>query len=54
MMTTTIRSELNNFCDLLPILRSPIIEGYRNKCEFTIGLNLDKEKTRIKSKERNE
>nr|CAG8571377.1 13745_t:CDS:10 [Entrophospora candida] len=41
----SVESELNNFCDFLPILRSPITEGYRNKCEFTIGLNLDKEKT---------
>ncbi|CAJ0747843.1 11876_t:CDS:10 [Entrophospora sp. SA101] len=41
----SVESELSNFCDFLPILRSPITEGYRNKCEFTIGLNLDKEKT---------
>ncbi|XP_064612436.1 tRNA (uracil-5-)-methyltransferase homolog A-like [Liolophura sinensis] len=24
-------------CELLPILRSPILTGYRNKCEFTLG-----------------
>lgn len=28
-------------CELRPILPSPLTEGYRNKCEFTIGKNFD-------------
>ncbi|CAI2179536.1 10464_t:CDS:1 [Funneliformis geosporum] len=31
--------------DLKPMIHSPILEGYRNKCEFTVGLNLEGEKT---------
>ncbi|GES95671.1 tRNA (uracil-5-)-methyltransferase homolog A [Rhizophagus clarus] len=31
--------------DLKPIIHSPVLEGYRNKCEFTAGLNLKGEKT---------
>ncbi|XP_063227966.1 tRNA (uracil-5-)-methyltransferase homolog A-like [Bacillus rossius redtenbacheri] len=26
-------------CELLPIRPSPVQDGYRNKCEFTVGLN---------------
>lgn len=26
-------------CEMLPIRPSPVIDGYRNKCEFTIGFN---------------
>jgi len=26
-------------CELLPIKASPVVEGYRNKCEFSIGKN---------------
>lgn len=33
----------NLICELLPIVGSPEIEGYRNKCEFTIGKTLDGE-----------
>ncbi|XP_048743188.1 tRNA (uracil-5-)-methyltransferase homolog A-like [Ostrea edulis] len=29
-------------CDLLPIKPSPVESGYRNKCEFTIGQDVDK------------
>ena len=28
-------------CELLPIKSSPVTEGYRNKCEFTIGKDAD-------------
>src|SRR6266498_2712149 len=31
--------------DLKPMIPSPILKGYRNKCEFTVGLNLKGEKT---------
>lgn len=31
-------------CELLDIKPSPTIDGYRNKCEFTIGKNLNDEK----------
>jgi len=30
-------------CELLPIIPSPKIEGYRNKCEFSIGKNAEGE-----------
>ena len=32
-------------CELLPILPSPTVNGYRSKCEFTFGRDLDGEKT---------
>ncbi|CAG8458486.1 12717_t:CDS:10 [Dentiscutata heterogama] len=38
-------SDSNLPCILQPIISSPIIEGYRNKCEFTIGRNLNDEIT---------
>ena len=28
-------------CELVPILSTDVTEGYRNKCEFTIGKVLD-------------
>ncbi|ESO91641.1 hypothetical protein LOTGIDRAFT_121926 [Lottia gigantea] len=28
-------------CELLPIIPSPVIEKYRNKCEFSIGKNVE-------------
>ncbi|KLL01775.1 MAG: hypothetical protein MRERC_9c067 [Mycoplasmataceae bacterium RC_NB112A] len=31
--------------ELEPIIPSPVLEGYRNKCEFSAGLNLQGEKT---------
>ncbi|CAB4398415.1 unnamed protein product [Rhizophagus irregularis] len=31
--------------DLKPMIHSPVLKGYRNKCEFTAGLNLKGEKT---------
>ncbi|RIA91565.1 S-adenosyl-L-methionine-dependent methyltransferase [Glomus cerebriforme] len=31
--------------DLNPMIHSPVLKGYRNKCEFTAGLNLKGEKT---------
>lgn len=30
-------------CPMESILASPILEGYRNKCEFTIGVNQNRE-----------
>ncbi len=27
--------------DFQPIVRSPVVDGYRNKCEFTIGYARD-------------
>lgn len=30
-------------CEILPIIPSPITEGYRNKCEFSIGRSADGE-----------
>lgn len=30
-------------CELLPIVGSPVLEGYRNKCEFTIGKTMEGE-----------
>ncbi|TPX40093.1 hypothetical protein SeMB42_g02850 [Synchytrium endobioticum] len=32
-------------CSLLPIVPSPVIDGYRNKCEFSMGLSPDGEET---------
>lgn len=32
-------------CPLLGILRSPQLDGYRNKCEFSIGLGVDNQPT---------
>ncbi|GAQ89151.1 hypothetical protein KFL_004920010 [Klebsormidium nitens] len=32
-------------CPLLGIVASPVTEGYRNKCEFTIGLGMDGQRT---------
>ncbi|RHZ45268.1 hypothetical protein Glove_682g22 [Diversispora epigaea] len=37
--------ESNLPCEVRTIISSPILEGYRNKCEFTIGKNLNGEKT---------
>lgn len=31
-------------CELKPIKRSPLIDGYRNKCEFTVGRDSDGER----------
>lgn len=31
-------------CELLPILSASVTEGYRNKCEFTIGKSRDEGK----------
>lgn len=28
-------------CPALPIVPSPVINGYRNKCEFTIGVDVN-------------
>lgn len=28
-------------CEILPIMPSPVLKGYRNKSEFTIGMNLE-------------
>ncbi|CAG8519176.1 2902_t:CDS:10 [Cetraspora pellucida] len=39
------KSDSNLPCTLQPIIASPILEGYRNKCEFTIGRNLNGEIT---------
>ncbi|KAJ8311994.1 hypothetical protein KUTeg_009367 [Tegillarca granosa] len=37
-----IRSEHNGkFCELLEIKPSPVLENYRNKCEFTIGKDIN-------------
>lgn len=38
-------SEYNEepICELRPIIGSPVTEGYRNKCEFTIGKTVDGE-----------
>lgn len=32
-------------CELLPIIPSPLIDGYRNKCEFSIGKDRNGETT---------
>lgn len=34
--------EKNKVCPLQGIVASPTIDGYRNKCEFTIGLDVHK------------
>lgn len=47
-MRSFVKKQQNQFnelpCELLEIKPSPVIEGYRNKCEFTIGKNLSGEK----------
>lgn len=30
-----------SICELDPIIPSPVVDGYRNKCEFTVGVNSD-------------
>ncbi|RWS28824.1 tRNA (uracil-5-)-methyltransferase A-like protein, partial [Leptotrombidium deliense] len=35
----TAKSVYQSCCPLMEIMRSPIIDGYRNKCEFHIGIN---------------
>ncbi|CAG8620001.1 13270_t:CDS:10, partial [Ambispora leptoticha] len=40
-----VNKEENLPCELLNIVQSPKITGYRNKCEFTIGYNMSNEKT---------
>ncbi|CAG8679090.1 6776_t:CDS:2, partial [Scutellospora calospora] len=37
------KSDSNLPCLLQPMIPSPILEGYRNKCEFTVGRNLNGE-----------
>lgn len=32
-------------CEILDTIQSPLINGYRTKCEFTIGKNLEGDKT---------
>jgi tRNA (uracil-5-)-methyltransferase len=32
-------------CKLEGILESPVIDGYRNKCEFSVGHSLEGKKT---------
>ena len=32
-------------CKLEGILESPIVDGYRNKCEFSVGYSLEGKKT---------
>jgi hypothetical protein len=32
-------------CKLEGILESPVVNGYRNKCEFSVGYSLDGKKT---------
>lgn len=48
-LRTFLSTQRNKFgglpCELLDIKASPIIEGYRNKCEFTIGKNINGETT---------
>lgn len=39
----TVRMSDELICELRPIIRSPSTEGYRNKCEFTVGKNEDGE-----------
>jgi tRNA (uracil-5-)-methyltransferase len=34
--------EKNKLCPLEGIVPSPTIDGYRNKCEFTIGVDVNK------------
>ena len=37
--------EEGQLCHMLPLLTLDTVEGYRNKCSFTIGLNSDNEPT---------
>ncbi|KAF2350137.1 (Uracil-5)-methyltransferase family [Trinorchestia longiramus] len=34
-------------CEMDPIIPSPVEDGYRNKCEFTIGMNSDSKETTV-------
>lgn len=32
-------------CEILDTIQSPVVNGYRTKCEFTIGKNLEGKET---------